>query len=155
MELNIIAFITLIAYSSLVSQSFMYLIALRNVQKNAGAEMYIELRHLLDKNFRARFRYPFYSTLISTTLLLIFSACSHGGLLMIGSIVAWLGIVCDTVLMMKGNMPINQLINSWTKDQYPADWQVYRDHWLHIFSLRQIANLTGFLFLIAGIVFGR
>lgn len=155
MQLKIITFVTLVAYSSLVSQSFMYLIALRNVQQQATAEVYIELRHLLDKNFRSKYKYAFYSSLVSSTLLLIFSACNEGGLLMVGSIVAWMGIICDTVLTMKGNMPINNLINTWTKEKYPADWRMYRDHWLHIYRLRQVANLTGFLFLVAGIIFGR
>ncbi len=154
MELQILAFITLLAYSSLVSQSFMYLIALRNVQMNVDAGVYIELRHLIDRNFRAKYKYAFYSSILCTTLLLVFAACSGSRLLMIASMVAWMGIICDTVLMLKGNRPINTLINTWTKENYPSDWKLYRDHWLRIMGLRQVFNLTGFVFLVAGCVFG-
>jgi hypothetical protein len=51
-------------------------------------------------------------------------------------------------------MPINTMINSWTADQFPADWATYRTRWMNIFQYRQIANITGFISLLMGAVFG-
>jgi hypothetical protein len=45
--------------------------------------------------------------------------------LFITAIVAFVALITD-VLLMKGNMPINNLINTWTADNYPANWVEYR-----------------------------
>ena len=62
--------------------------------------------------------------------------------------------IIDILLTVKGNMPINNMINTWTEDHYPADWKTYRAKWLSIFGKRQIANIIGFLCLLMAVVFG-
>ena len=153
MEIRILLFITLLAYSFVVSQSFSYIIALHNTQKNLDARGYIGLRKLLDKNFRAKFKYVFYLTLISTTVLCILTFLRSNNVLFIGSLIAWLGFVADTVFMLKGNIPINNIINTWSPESYPADWELYREKWLRVFKRRQIANIIGFISLVFAAVF--
>jgi hypothetical protein len=75
-------------------------------------------------------------------------------MLFIGSAIALVTLILDILLTIKGNMPINNMINTWTEDNYPADWQLYRAKWLSIFEKRQIANIIGFLCLLMGTVFG-
>ena len=55
MEIKVIMLINLLAYSFIVSQSFSYIIALRNVQRNLQPGAYIEVRKLMDKNFQKKF----------------------------------------------------------------------------------------------------
>jgi tetrahydromethanopterin S-methyltransferase subunit F len=55
--------------------------------------------------------------------------------------------------MLKENMPINNAINTWSAENYPADWASQRDQWLYFFRLRQIVNITRFLGLLIGVVF--
>jgi len=153
MEIRITLCVTLIAYSFIVSQSFSYIIALHNTQKNLDARSYIVLRKLLDKNFRSKFKYVFYLTLISNTLLCILTIQEPTKLLFSGSLIALIGFVADTVFMLKGNMPINKYINSWSPDNYPADWEIYRAKWLRIFTKRQVANIIGFTSLLFAAVF--
>jgi hypothetical protein len=153
MEIRITLFVTLIAYSFIVSQSFSYIIALHNTQKNLDARSYIVLRKLLDKNFRVKFKYVFYLTLISNSLLCILTIQEPTNLLFIGSLIALIGFVADTVFMLKGNMPINNYINSWSPDNYPADWEIHRAKWLRVFTRRQVANITGFTCLLFAAVF--
>lgn len=50
MIIKLLFFFNLFVYAVIVSQSFMYLIALRNVQERLEAAAYIELRKLLDEN---------------------------------------------------------------------------------------------------------
>ena len=153
MEIRITLFVTLIAYSFFVSQSFSYIIALHDTQRNLDAKGYIVLRKLLDKNFRAKFKYVFYLTLISNTILCILTIRQPDSLLCIGSLIALIGFVVDTVFMLRGNMPINNYINTWSPDSYPADWEIHRANWLRIFSRRQIANIIGFTSLLFAAVF--
>ena len=153
MEIPILLFITLLAYSFVVSQSFSYIIALHNTQKNLDARSYIRLRKLLDKNFRAKFKYVFYITLISSTVLCILSFREPNSLLFIGSLIAWMGFAVDTIFMLKGNIPINKIINTWSPDNYPTDWEIQRAKWLRVFTRRQIANIIGFTSLLFAAVF--
>ena len=153
MEIRILLFITILAYSIIVSQSFSYIIALHNTQKNLDVIAYIKLRKLLDKNFRAKFKYVFYLTLITNTLLCILTIQDPTSLLFIGSLLALIGFVIDIVFMLRGNMPINNYINTWLPDNYPADWELYRAKWLRIFTRRQVANIIGFTSLLFAAVF--
>jgi len=132
----------------------MYIIALKNVQNCMNASSYIELRKLLDTNFRANYKYAVYGALFTNLLLVLVNLKSPGGLLFISSSIAFIALVADTLLMMKGNMPINKLINTWSVDHYPANWEYYRTKWLRIFYYREIATIAGFLSLLIGAVFG-
>lgn len=154
MEIRIVLLVNLLAWSFLVGQSFMYIIALGNVQRSLDAASYIELRKLLDRNFRLKFRFVFYATLITSPLLTLLCCLGTGSVLFITSVIALAAIIADTLLMMKGNMPINNLINSWSVEHYPADWKQYRSKWLYVFQWRQVANITGFTSLLTGVVFG-
>jgi len=153
METRIVLFTTLLAYSFVVSQSFSYIIALHNSQKNLDAKSYIKVRKLLDKNFRAKFKYVFYSTLISNILLCILTIQEPTSLLFFGSLIALIGFIADTGFMLRGNMPINNYINTWSPDNYPDDWEIHRAKWLSIFTKRQAANIIGFTSLLFATVF--
>lgn len=154
MQTKILLLLTILAYSIIVSQSFMYIIALKNVQNSLQANSYIELRKLIDIQFNANFKIPMYAGLLGCGLLLISNMKAPGSLLFITAAIAFVALAADTVLALKGNMPINAMINSWSSDQYPADWAAYRTRWMDIFQYRQIANITGFISLLTGAVFG-
>lgn len=154
MEIKVIILINLLAYSLIVSQSFSYIIALRNVQRNMQPQSYIELRKLLDKNFQIKFRIVFYFSLLSCSALTLLSSMHLTGLLFITSATALAGLIIETILTLKGNVPINREINTWSADNYPLNWQDYRNRWLTIFAKRQVVNIIGFLSLLVGAVFG-
>ena len=154
MIIKLLFFFNLFVYAVIVSQSFMYIIALRNVKERLEAAFYIELRKLLDENFMAKFKWPMYAGLLLSLALLIFTAQQSIGFLFFSSLLAFLGLLADAVITTKGNLPLNTFIRSWSADQHPADWRMYRSKWLLYFSWRQVANITGFVSLLAGAVFG-
>lgn len=155
MEINIVIFINLLLYTVIVSQPFSYIIALSNVQKNLQPHSYIELRKLLDKNFRKKNSVVVYGVLASSTLLTILCSVQPDCLLFITSSIAWVLLISDLIFTFRGNMPINNIINTWTTGHYPDDWFVYRTKWLAIFQKRQIVTITGFMSLLTGAVFGK
>jgi uncharacterized membrane protein len=146
--------LNLLLYSVIVGQAYMYIIALRNVQQSMDAPAFIQLRQLTDRNFMAKYKYVVYASLVSSVLLCIFTADHPTGFLFISAAVALLALITDVVLTLKGNMPINKRINTWTTDNYPGNWEMYRTKWLHTFSLRQVANIIGFTSLLLGAIFG-
>jgi hypothetical protein len=155
MQTKIILFLTILSYSVIVAQSYTYIIALKNVQKSMNAPSYIELRNLLDANFRANYKYAVYASLLLNLLLVVVTVKNPGSILFITAAIAFVALVADVLLMMKGNMPINNLINTWTVDHYPSNWAAYRAKWLQFFLYREIATITGFISLVIGAIYGK
>lgn len=145
---------TLMSYSIIVSQSFMYILSLKHTQLNLGANHYIEIRKLIDAGMRSNFKYVIYATLLFNLLLVIVNIKNPGSLVFITAAIAFVALMADTLLTIKGNMPINDIINTWSADNYPSNWEAYRTKWLSVFQYRQIANITGFISLLAGAIFG-
>lgn len=153
MLLQLVFFINLLLYSIIVSQSFMYMIALRNVQEQLNAASYIQLRKLIDQNFLRKFKPVMYAALVSGLALIVLCFIDGSEFLRIASVIAYLALLTDVALTVKGDLPINAIINSWSEENYPADWSSYRSKWLQYFSGRQAANISGFLVLTATAVF--
>lgn len=150
---RVILFGALFSYSWIVSQSFMYAIALENVQLAMQPSSYIELRHLLDASFRANFKFAVIAALASNLLLLIVTIRNYRSGLFIAAALSFVALIADTLLMLKGNVPLNNVINTWTAASHPADWTSVRAEWLRIFHFRQLLNGSGFVILLAGAIF--
>ncbi|MBK6997608.1 MAG: hypothetical protein IPH31_22960 [Lewinellaceae bacterium] len=105
MTTEILLLVTLLAYSMVVSQSFMYLISLKTVQLNLDANAYTQLRKRIDASMRANFKYVIYTALISTLLLVVLTARNPGSLLFVSSTLAFVALVLDVVIMMKEICP--------------------------------------------------
>lgn len=154
MLLKILMLVNLLSYSWIVGQAYMYIIALSDVSKKLDAASYIHFRQLTDANFMAKYKYVIYGSLLTSLLLCLFTAGKPTGFLFISSVIAFAALIADVLLAIKGNIPINKRINSWTTENYPANWQTYRDKWLQVYSKRQVANIVGFTSLVLGAIFG-
>lgn len=151
---KVILFAALFAYSWVVGQSYMYVIALENVQMALNAPSYIEIRQLLDASFRANFKYAVIGALVSNLLLVIATVRSYRSVLFTASVISFAALIVDTLLTLKGNVPLNDMINTWTAANHPVDWSNTRSEWIRIFHYRQLVNVSGFVILLAGAIFG-
>ena len=154
MTTKIILVITLLAYAMIASQAFMYLLSLKQVQMNLNANTYTEVRKLTDVSMRTSFKYVIYAALLANLFLVISTAKTPGSLLFVTSGIALIALVAEILLTLKGNLPINDVINSWSADNLPANWEALRGKWFAIFQYRQVASITGFISLLVGAVFG-
>lgn len=103
---------------------------------------------------RGNFKYVIYAALLTNFILVISTIKKPGSLLFITAAIAFAALIADTLLTVKGNLPINDIINTWSSDSYPENWADYRAKWFNIFQYRQIANIIGFVCLSIGAVFG-
>ena len=154
MEIKITLFITLLMYAFVISQSFFYILAMSSTLKKMQAGTYIETRNLLTQNLQTPLQLVYYATLGATMLLTAFCVVNPGGLLFIASVIALFALLADVLLAIKGNIPLNKFINSWTSHNYPANWMHYRSKWFNLYHIRQALNITGFVSLLAGLIFG-
>lgn len=154
MTTKIIYIITLLAYAMIASQAFMYILSLKQVQLNLNASSYTEIRKLIDISMRASFKYVIYAALLANVLLVITTLKTPTSLVFITVTIALVALAAEILLTLKGNLPINDVINTWSADTIPANWADIRDKWFTIFQYRQIASITGFVSLLIGGVFG-
>ena len=155
MTTKIFFLITLLAYAVVVSQSFMYMLSLKQVQCSLDVISFTEIRKLTDNAMRASFKYVIYAALLANVLLVLTTAGTPGSLYFISAAIGLLALVIDVLLTVKGSLPINDVINTWSADHYPANWAYFRDKWFTIFQYRQMANIAGFLSLLLGAIFGN
>ncbi|MBC7848373.1 MAG: hypothetical protein H7Y31_01490 [Chitinophagaceae bacterium] len=153
MEIKINLFIAIVVHGLIVSQSFSYLISLRNVQLQLDATAYTVFRKLTDASFQKNYRPIFYCYLVSSLSLLIFAIVQGTTPALLLAIVSFLAALADMLLAVKGNVPINNIINNWHSNTIPDDWRNYRRRWLSIFSWRQFVTITGFIALVVMAVF--
>lgn len=152
---KIILLITLLSYSVLVSQPFMYLLALKNTQLSLDGSTYTGVRQLIDANIKVMLKWFVYIGLLASLSNLIININTPLSITFITAVISFLALVIDTLLTVKGNMPLNTIINTWSPADYPANWREIRQQWFHIFQYRQIVLITGFVSLVAGVVFGK
>ncbi len=155
MGIKLIYFITLLLYSAVISQSFFYILAMTRVSRSMQAQSYIEARQLLDKSLRSRLSLLYYVTLLAGILLVAFTVTNPHGFLFFSAVFALMALIADIILILKGNIPLNKTINSWSPSRYPENWSEYRAKWLVTYRIRQVINLSGFVVLVAGFVFGQ
>jgi hypothetical protein len=154
MSNKIILLITLLAYSIIVSQSFMYILALKDVQLKLEFNTYTEIRKLIDLSMRANFKYAIYAALLGNLLLVMSNIKNPSSLIFITSTISLIALIADIFLTLKGSLPTNDIINTWSSDNYPKNWSEVRMQWFNIFQYRQIVNITGWISLLIGAVFG-
>ena len=154
MNIKITLFITLALYSFVISQSLFYILAMSKVLKSMKPATYIESRQLLDKNLQTSLRSVYYLALAACILLTSFCVVNPSGVLFICSIIALATLIMDIVLSLRGNVPLNRIINTWTVSNYPANWKEYRSRWFTIYNIRQAVNIIGFISLLTGLIFG-
>ncbi len=151
---KIILILTIVVYSVVVSQSFMYMLSLKNTQMALGGSSYTEVRQLIDANMMSVFKYVMYAALLLSFGHAAIHARSPRSLQFITSAVAFIALVVDAILTLKGNVPLNEIINSWAPGNFPENWKEIRNQWFVIFQYRQIVNITGFISLLVGTIFG-
>lgn len=146
---------TLIAYSVVVSQSFMYMLSLKNTQLALNASAYTQVRQLIDANMNSVFRYVMYAAIVLNLVYVIMNIKSPTSVVFITAAISFVALIIDGVITLKGNVPINEIINSWSPTDVPTNWKDVRQAWLDVFQWRQIVNVTGFVSLLVGVVVGH
>jgi uncharacterized membrane protein len=146
--------LSMVLYAFIVGQSFFYLLAFSRATKKMQAASYIESRKLIDRELQSSLSFVYYAAAAAIILLIAFSVVNPGGLVFITAIIALVALIADVILALKGNVPINKRINSWTETNYPLNWKLYRAKWFNLYHIRQVINIAGFVTLLCGIIFG-
>jgi hypothetical protein len=83
-------------------------------------------------------------------VLLIAAVLARGAARWLFAVAAVL-CVAAILVTVRVEVPMNQMIGSWTPVEAPADWMAVRDHWLRMHLLRSVAGLLGFVAAVNGL----
>jgi hypothetical protein len=67
-----------------------------------------------------------------------------------GTLAAGVLMVAALIITLTVNVPIDNLIKTWTLETLPTDWAGIRDHWEAFHCLRTWVSIAGFSALVAG-----
>ncbi len=145
--------VNLVLFAVVASQPLFYAVALSHASRALSAPAFIELRNAINAVMKRRVPAVYLGTLATCVGVLTLSLLAGELWMAATSGVALAALVGDTALMLRENVPINGVIETWTPTQYPADWETYRTRWMAIFAVRQVLLVVGFVSLLAGAVF--
>jgi hypothetical protein len=146
MTIDWLAFVNVALYALVVSQHAFYALGMERAQAVLAGPAYVELRNALDTALRRSLPVLYPATLLVTVLSLLF------GNARVTTAVALAGLLVDAWFMLRINAPINALIQTWTPERHPPDWQSRRAAWISAFHRRQIAVAVGFASLLLGVL---
>ena len=151
--LGLATLVNLFMFAIVVSQPLFYAVALSHASRALSAPAYIELRNAINAVMKRRVPVLYLGTLATMLGVLAASLLDGERWMAATSAVALATLLADAALMVRENVPINGVIETWTPTRYPADWETYRTRWMAIFAVRQLLLGVGFASLLAGAVF--
>jgi hypothetical protein len=154
MLVKITELLNLMVYGMLAGQPLFYFLAMGKATKKLRPSSYTELRNHLNDILEINMRILYYSVLFTSIGWFICTLTIHSHLQFFTSMVALAALSVDMFFLFKGDIPVNNIIKTWTPENYPADWEIYRKKWFVFFHRRQVAILAGFASLLLGAVFG-
>lgn len=111
--------------------------ALRAVDPTA----YLAVKQSMDRRFPALMRPLSLAGVVALLVLTVLAAVDgHAGV----AVPAGVGLVCAVlavVAVLRGDLPINERMATWTADALPADWRDWRRRWERFFLVRTLAML--------------
>lgn len=153
--LTLAHFSTLLLFALVVSQPFFYLLALGAVSDSLSGPAYVEMRQAINREMNRRLVALYAATLVSALWLCGLAAYAGAGGLTLGTAAAIVGLAIDTVLALRRNVPINNVMDTWDTANLPAEWADYRRRWRYAFATRQAVLAAAFACLLAGTLAGR
>jgi len=143
----------LLAYSTVASQPLFYIVALTAAQRALSGSAYVELRQRINAVMSRRVPWIYLTALVTSLVLLVLAWQTRSWNVLVTTALALLCLVVDIALMMRENVPINGVIDRWSAENHPDDWEAYRNKWFSIFGYRQVILLVGFTGLLFAGVF--
>src|SRR5690349_9810906 len=130
---KVVLFATIMTYSIVVSQSFMYMLFLKNTQMALDGKTYTDVRQLIDANMMGTFKYVMSAALLLSLLLAVMNIKSPLSVRFITALATSIALLVDAILTLKGSVPINEIINSWAPAAFPDNWKEIRIQWFTVF----------------------
>lgn len=151
MLLKTTQFIQAVLFCIIAGQAFFYLIGGADGLKSVSAYTFIEQRKAIDLAISPSLKVIYPLALAVSILMLGLLRHQLNSTLFLLSALACLLLIGDLTLAIKGDIPLNNLIKSWSTTNYPAHWDEVRVKWFLYMTWRQACNIPGLFCVLLGI----
>jgi uncharacterized membrane protein len=145
----------LLSYLLVTSQVLFYLFILCDSLKVISLENFIELRKVIDSLMIGRFKVMYYSCLALCVIAVVLAAKQPSSGFFITSVMALIFLIADLWITVRGSMPLNELMHTYTPGHSTADWETVRTQWLDYMKYRGIIITMGMTTLIGGLILAK
>lgn len=152
MIVYLLRIILILLYLIIVSQGLFYLFALSKAFAEISIDAFAENRKAIDLVIGDRLRFTYIASLIVCISILIMNIKNPGSLLFITTLISFICLLSDLILIVKFNLPINQAFHTYASHNHSLDWNALRHEWLKVINYRGLIQIIGFISLLAGIV---
>lgn len=121
------------------------LAALNPVMRAMDATVYIPTKQAMDLAAPKLARPLMLAALLVTGVAVISAAIASDASALVFDAVALIGLMVTLVAILRGDLPINQAMSSWSATQPPDDWETVRARWERFFAIRCAANTLALL----------
>ncbi|SNQ49906.1 conserved membrane hypothetical protein [Frankia canadensis] len=123
------------------------LVAVRPAMHSLPTTTYVLVKQAFDISY-PKFMKPLQiACLLSTVALAVTAAVAGSRACAILAAVAAVGVLVNIIVTVRGDLPINNAMATWTPEAPPSDWQSQRARWDHFNSIRTIAAISALVLL--------
>ena len=144
-------FIQALFFCVIAGQAFFYLIGGTAGLKAVSAGAFIEQRKAIDVAIGPPLKLLYPGTVLVSLTMVVLLRQQVGSPLFWLSTLALFLIVTDLTLAIRGDIPLNKLIQTWSPTSYPANWSEVRHEWFAYMQWRQVCSIGGLLCVLAGL----
>jgi uncharacterized membrane protein len=152
---KILRLLHLFCYLLVTCQVLFYLVVFSDALRMTPVENFLEHRKIVNLLIGERYRVIYYSCLATSIGMVIIAFRQPSNMITITAIIALVCLIADLVITIKGNMPLNDLIDTFIPGTDTARWDTLRTDWLNYFRYRGILSTIGMMSLLAGTVFEK
>ncbi len=103
---------------------------------------YLAVKQAADREF-PKVAKPLLLTTLAATVAFVVTAAAQGRMIVtVLAVVGLLALISVLASILRGDIPINQEIATWTAATLPASWVQTRHRWETFFVVRTLANLV-------------
>jgi hypothetical protein len=144
---NIFRVLQLLAYFLVTIQLTYYLYLMGDAMKLVSLDNFYEQRKIVHTLVMKKHQPVYYVCLALSILMIILTIKQPASIVFICSCIAFLCLIADIIIAMKGNGPINNASENYISGA-AGNWEAMRLQWLKFINIRGVFSTIGFLSLL-------
>lgn len=151
--MKILAFFNALLYALIAGQGFYMLLGGLQALKKLSVGAFIENRQSTDKAIARNLSLVYLLTVAySATYLFLLGWYEMPQRQLLVSGLAFLLLLADLTIAVRGNLPINKEINTWQEHAHPMDWTTHRDLWINYMTWRNWLSIFALVTFLYGLI---
>lgn len=149
---NILRFIHLLFYFLVAVQLTYYVYLMGDALKLVNIASFLDERRIVHPMVLHKHKAVYYLTLF-LSLLVIAISLRYDRFTSITYTIAFICLVTEVIIAVKGNGPLNELVQQFSSHESVHNWEEIRSEWIRLIKLRGYIILVGMTAIFAGLIF--